>query len=117
MEDNQSEFFAEVLQTVKQNFYMVICLKSSATEEATIQVIRDLVTLSQKYLSFIDFDRNSVTGFVIPARSTNNCFKLLLKLICYGFSNFETLDDSSITIRTISKQTQLRKFGVGPDQV
>ncbi len=47
-EDNQSEFLEEVVQSVKQNFYVDDCLKSSATEEEAIQMIRDLTALCQK---------------------------------------------------------------------
>ena len=31
-DDNQAEFSVEVIQSVKQNFYVDDCLKSSATE-------------------------------------------------------------------------------------
>lgn len=39
VEDNQSEFSEELVQSVKQNFYVDDCLKSSATEEEAIQMI------------------------------------------------------------------------------
>lgn len=45
VEDNQSEFAAEVLQSVKQNFYVDDRLKSSATEEEAIWTMRELVAL------------------------------------------------------------------------
>lgn len=47
-DDNQFEFSADVLQSVKQNFYVDDCLKSSATEGEAVQMIKDLIALCQK---------------------------------------------------------------------
>ena len=47
-DDNQLEFLNEVVQSVKQNFYVDDCLKSLATEEEAIQMIKDLTALCQK---------------------------------------------------------------------
>jgi len=46
--DNNSEFSAEVLQCIKHNFYVDDCLKSSATDEEAIQMVRDLIALCRK---------------------------------------------------------------------
>lgn len=45
-DDNHSEYLAEVLQSVKHNFYVDDCLKSSATESEAIQMM-DKDALSQ----------------------------------------------------------------------
>lgn len=47
-DDNQLEFLDAVVQSVKQNFYVDDCLKSLATEEEAIQMIKDLTALCQK---------------------------------------------------------------------
>lgn len=47
-DDNQPEFLDEVVQSVKQHFYVDDCLKSLATEEEAIQMIKDLTALCQK---------------------------------------------------------------------
>lgn len=47
-EDHHLEFSAEVLQAVRQNLYVDNCLRSSATEGETIQMIRDLIALCQR---------------------------------------------------------------------
>ncbi|KAK0145486.1 hypothetical protein N1851_015591 [Merluccius polli] len=44
-DDNQSEFVDDVVQSVKQHFYVDDCLKSAATEEEAIQMIKDLTAL------------------------------------------------------------------------
>lgn len=45
--DNQSEFPAEVLQTVKENFYVDDCLKSMPSEEEAAFMVKNLITLCQ----------------------------------------------------------------------
>lgn len=47
-DDNQSEFPAHVIQSVKQNFYVDDCLKSSATEKEAIKTMEALIALCQK---------------------------------------------------------------------
>ncbi|XP_016522029.1 uncharacterized protein LOC107834739 [Poecilia formosa] len=47
-QDNQNEFPPEVIETVRQNFYVDDCLKSAATEEEAIHLIKDLVALCEK---------------------------------------------------------------------
>ncbi|XP_014834503.1 PREDICTED: uncharacterized protein LOC106912190 [Poecilia mexicana] len=47
-QDNQNEFPQEVIETVRQNFYVDDCLKSAATEEEAINLINDLVALCEK---------------------------------------------------------------------
>ena len=47
-DDSRSEFLDGVVQSVKQNFYVDDCLKSSATEEEAIQMIGGLTALCQK---------------------------------------------------------------------
>ena len=63
-DDNQSEFSAEVSQSVKQNFYVDDLLKSSATEEEAIQMMRDLIALCQK------------GGFMLEKWISNSCVVL-----------------------------------------
>lgn len=46
--DNQALFPAEVIQTVKQNFYMDDCLKSMSSEEEAIKMIKDLTAVCQR---------------------------------------------------------------------
>lgn len=48
VDDHQSEFSANVSQSVKVNFYVDDCLESSATETDAIHMIRDLTALCQK---------------------------------------------------------------------
>ena len=47
-EDNQASFPAEVIKTVRQNFYVDDCLKSTSSEEKAIQAIKDITALCQK---------------------------------------------------------------------
>lgn len=47
-DDNQSEYLAEVLQSVKQNFYVDDFLKSSATAQEAIHMIEGLTALCLK---------------------------------------------------------------------
>lgn len=47
-DDNQSEGLDEAVKSIKQNFYMDDCLKSSATEGEAIGMIRDLTALCHK---------------------------------------------------------------------
>lgn len=47
-DENQSEFVHEATQSVKQNFYVDDCLKSSATEGEAVQMIQDIGALCQK---------------------------------------------------------------------
>lgn len=47
-EDNASEFPPEVISTVNNNFYVDDCLKSTASEEDTIQIVKDLTALCNK---------------------------------------------------------------------
>lgn len=41
-------FFPEVVSTIKHNFYVDNCLKSMASEEEAIQVIKDLIALCDR---------------------------------------------------------------------
>ncbi|XP_059184653.1 uncharacterized protein LOC131967729 [Centropristis striata] len=47
-EDNAQHFPLEVVNTVKQNFYVDDCLKSMASEEEAIQMMKDLTALCHK---------------------------------------------------------------------
>ncbi len=47
-EDSQSLFPGDVVQTVKQNFYVDDCLKSTATEEEAVQLIKDLTAICRR---------------------------------------------------------------------
>ena len=47
-EDSQSFFPGDVVQTVKQNFYVDDCLKSTATEEEAVQLIKDLTAICHR---------------------------------------------------------------------
>lgn len=47
-DDSQSEYLADVLQSVKKNFYVDDCLKSSATVQGAIHMIEELTALCSK---------------------------------------------------------------------
>lgn len=47
-EDNQANYPREVIQTVKENFYVDDCRKSVASEEEAAIMVRQLTTLCQK---------------------------------------------------------------------
>lgn len=47
-EDNQADFSAAVVQTVKENFYVDDCLKSMGSEEEAITMVKDLMALCQR---------------------------------------------------------------------
>lgn len=47
-DDNQADFSAEVIQTVKENFYVDDCLKSVASEEEAILMVKHLTALCQR---------------------------------------------------------------------
>ncbi|XP_020556881.2 uncharacterized protein LOC110014410 [Oryzias latipes] len=47
-DDNKSEFKSEVCQTVKKNFYVDDCLKSSPTEETAVKMMKDLIFMCAK---------------------------------------------------------------------
>lgn len=64
-DDDQSEFLDEVIQSVKQNFYLDDCLKSSANKGEAIQ-IKDLGHLCLKG-SFILEKWTSNTRIVLQA--------------------------------------------------
>lgn len=54
----------EATQSVKQNFYVDDCLKSSATEGEAIQMIQDIGALCQK------------GGFMLEKWTSNSCIVL-----------------------------------------
>lgn len=47
-EDNQGDFPAEVIQTVKENFYVDDCLKSMASEDEAVLMVKHLTMLCQR---------------------------------------------------------------------
>ncbi|KAK7886828.1 hypothetical protein WMY93_026449 [Mugilogobius chulae] len=47
-EDNQGRFAKEVVETLLHNFYVDDCLKSTATEEEAITMIKDLMNICSK---------------------------------------------------------------------
>ena len=47
-EDNQSHFSADVVETVKRNFYVDDCLKSLPTEEEAVHVVKALTDICQR---------------------------------------------------------------------
>ncbi|XP_041920573.1 uncharacterized protein LOC121684581 [Alosa sapidissima] len=47
-DDNQGNFPAEVIQAVKENFYVDDCLKSMASEEEAVQMVKHLTALCQR---------------------------------------------------------------------
>lgn len=63
-EDNQALFPADVIQTVKQNFYVDDCLKSTSSEEEAIKMIEDLTAVCQR------------GGFCLTKWVSNSCVVL-----------------------------------------
>ncbi|XP_042586291.1 uncharacterized protein LOC122138292 [Cyprinus carpio] len=47
-DDHQCEFHEEVVQTLKENFYVDDCLKSVASEEEAVSLVQDLSNLCQQ---------------------------------------------------------------------
>lgn len=47
-DDNQADFPAEVIQTVKENFYVDDCLKSLESEEEAVSMVKHLTMLCQR---------------------------------------------------------------------
>ena len=59
-DDNQADFPTEVIQTVKENFYVDDCLKSIASEEEAILMVKHLTALCHR------------GGFALTKWSSNN---------------------------------------------
>lgn len=73
-DDHQSEFPADVCQSVKENFYVDDCLKSSATESDAIRMIRNLTALCQKggftLEKFASNSRGVLQAIAVESRAT-----------------------------------------------
>lgn len=82
-ERNQSEIVAEVIQYVKQNFYVDDLLTSSATAEKAVQMIRDLISPCQKRELDLDRDKLLVERALVLhwcVKTDSSHFKMVVKI-------------------------------------